>query len=61
MNSLVHRVGTNSIMLNMIMVIVMMCKFVNSTGHQRKPSIKNTEVLIVFDFSHTNTYSLLKH
>ena len=31
MNSLVHRVGTNSIILKMIMVTVMMCKFVKST------------------------------
>ena len=45
MNSLVHRVGTNNIILKMIMVIVMMCKFVNSTGHQRKASIKTLKYL----------------
>ena len=55
MNSLVHRVGTNTIMLKMIMVIVMMYKVQRPS---EKTSHKNTKVIMVFEFSHTNAYSL---
>ena len=61
MNSLVHRVGTNNIMLKMIMVIVMMCKFVKGTKAIRETFHKNTKVIMIFESLQTNACSLQKH